>query len=143
MVRPEYFYIRFLKEWKVMERYDRAKTMNHRKLRGLGSIHSDPSWCRSSILEIKSFLSLGYRQDTSHVGILWPLSREKSKRKLTDLSTSIFSNSFSLKYSICHSAILWGSVLNPISYCGIQKVRVTAPAFNQYLQLLKIVKNYI
>ena len=80
---------------------------------------SDSSWCHSSILEIKSLLSWGCRQDTAHVGIFWPFSQEKSRGKLTDLSISIFSNSFSLKYSICHSAILWGSVLNPISYCGI------------------------
>lgn len=25
MVKPEYFYIRFDKEWKVMERYDREE----------------------------------------------------------------------------------------------------------------------
>ena len=65
MVKPERFYAGFEEEWKVMERYDRAKKMNHRKLGGLRSIQSGSSWCRSSILEIRSFLSLGYRQDTS------------------------------------------------------------------------------
>ena len=31
-VKPERYYAGFDEEWKIMERYDRAKKINHRKL---------------------------------------------------------------------------------------------------------------
>lgn len=58
-------------------------------------------------------LTCGSRDGTSHKGNLWSVLEKKAEGEggQSDLSASvIFSNSFSVKYSIYQSAVFGGSV---------------------------------
>lgn len=63
-------------------------------------------------------LSSWQGEGTSHMRVLMPIAGEKGGGECQSnfpVST-IFWNSFILKNSVCHDAILWGSCLEPISY---------------------------
>ena len=73
-----------------------------------GSTFWDSSWV-PLCLEMQVFFSSGFRESTSHLRVLWPASGRIVGEGQRDLHASaMFSNSISLKYSICPGTIFWG-----------------------------------
>lgn len=79
------------------------------------------SWCSFAFRgeDAAPFLQVKEREGTSYLRVLWPVSGVQSD--LPD-SAFFFSNSFSLKYSVCQGVILRLQVLNPIISTEMLKV---------------------
>ena len=95
-VIPECFYTSFDEECKVTEKRDGTKGWEQR-VRNRGQPSKEA--CLFRFLSVSPLFS-GERETTSHRTVFWPSSREKGRSE-SPSHTCHFSNSLSLKYSVC------------------------------------------